>query len=67
MANRSKKKKVAKKKQPPKEISNEIWHLQNLLTLTLRAMDGRSEELDAFFKNQAQKIAARINKSEGKQ
>ena len=67
MANRSKKKKVAKKKQPLSEVSNEIWHLQNLLKLTLRAIDGRSEDLDNFFRNQAQKIAGRINKFEGKQ
>lgn len=63
MANKSKSKKVAKKV----EVSNEIWHLQNLLRLTLKAIDGRSEELDTFFRNQAQKIAAKINKPKQKQ
>lgn len=63
MANRSKKKKVAKKvntKRLSSKVSNEIEHLEILLGFSLKAVDGRSEDLDKLFTDQANKIRAQI-------
>ena len=62
MVKRSKKKKVAKKKQLSEKVSNKINNLGNMLALTLKAIDGKSDELDGYFKNQATNIQARIDK-----
>ena len=63
MATRSKKKKVVKNvnnEKPFDKVSNEIEHLEALLKFSLRAVDGRSEDLDKLFTDQAKKIQAQI-------
>ncbi len=57
--------KKRKSKKKPKveresEFSKEIRYLNTILELTLRARDGKSEELDSLFKNQADRIYDQI-------
>ena len=57
--------KKAKKKTRPKmnpEISKQIRHLETDLHFTLRAIDGKSEDLDALFNSQAERIYRQIDK-----
>ena len=66
MAKRSKKK-TARKKTVNKELSNKIRHLEVLMAFTLRNVDGKSEELDVLFSNQAKRIRAELDKLEENQ
>lgn len=44
------------------EISKQIRHLETDLHFTLRAIDGKSEDLDALFNSQAERIYRQIDK-----
>jgi len=62
MASRSKNKKSVKKK-ISKELANQIRHLEVDLSFTLRAIDGKSEELDDLFTKQANRIKIQLDKA----
>ena len=59
MATKSSKKKNGKVTKKSKN-SSQIHHLENLLKLTLRVVDGRDDRMDAIFTNQANKIKCQI-------
>ena len=42
--------------------ASEFEHLETILTLTMRCIDGRSDQLDAVFKEQANKIYEQMEK-----
>ena len=57
--------KKSKKKSKPKmskETSKQIRHLETDLSFTLRAIDGKSEDLDLLFVNQAKRLRGQIDK-----
>lgn len=56
------KKSKKKAKVKNKENVSKIKHLETLLMLTLRCVDGRSQELDSLFTNQGKRIQTQINK-----
>lgn len=55
-------KKNTKKKPQNKENLKQISHLQNDLKHTLRAINGKSKELDGIFADQANRILSQIDK-----
>jgi hypothetical protein len=59
MAKKAKKKSKLKMS---KETSKQIRHLETDLHFTLRAIDGKSEDLDLLFVNQAKRIRSQIDK-----
>jgi len=58
MAKKSKK----NKKPQNREYLNQIRYLEILLNISLKSVDGRSEQLDMLFANQARRIQLQINK-----
>jgi hypothetical protein len=62
MAKKTKKpKKVVKKVKENKNI-NEIRYLEKLIELSLRNVNGKSEELDKLFTNQANRLKSDLAK-----
>jgi hypothetical protein len=58
MKTKSKNKKTIKKDKFSKEINN----LEKDLKFTINAIDGKSEQIDSIFKDQAKKIREEIKK-----
>jgi hypothetical protein len=56
------KKKVSTKKTKNTELDNQIKYLQVLIGHSINAADGKSEELDKLFTNQANKLKLQLDK-----
>lgn len=65
MASKSKNNKKAPKVSINNELLKQIRHLETDLKFTVRAIDGKSEQLDELFKNQAERIKTKINNLKG--
>lgn len=63
MASRSKKKFV----RTNKENAKEIRYLEILLTCSLKNINGKSDQLDSLFSNQATRLKKQIQKLKEKQ
>ena len=59
----SKKKNTKNKKTPiNKELGSKIQYLQKLIDISLNQVDGKSEELDNLFTNQANRLKVQLDK-----